>query len=356
MSTPEHPQPSSRPDEQPPPARGASRWGREGDIFLEGSAPELTGLPRARRWKAWRYRVLWTAVASAMTLLVSLITAEILDSNAPLKRRELQAEESARADLQNEIPLLTSNVRYREWRGVWETIDSLYIVFDAPFRESDSDSLKKLDLREKSVLLHLLIDRYGGRPAVETDFSGDSRTETEFGYSNPFYLDISSQRESPVQIVDMLAEEECAKTPAKSLLYIPADGTYSVDEILFPLQDLAPARAVIPIDPATEVEGEGDPYFHHNAITVGGSEAPVTLNVNGAARKDWRCEWRIRATYNDNGAKGGEVAIDDGGEPLVAEGIPADPVQYWVMDPHKAKVVDCASDPHGSAYCYKMRH
>lgn len=352
MSIPEPPQPPD-PRDHSQPTQAPNWWRGESNAFLQGSAPELSDLPRERRWKAWRYKVMWTAAASALTLIAGLITAEVVNSNTPSKRRELQAEEEARKEIRAETPPLTTNVRYIGPWEVWETIDSFYVVFDEPFSKSDSNELRGLSLHNQATWdrLHELFDGYAGRPAIETDYSiNDSNNKTEFGYSHPFYLDISSEWDSQVQIVDMQAEEECEKSSAKSLLLIPADGSYSVKEVVFALQGLDTPSAVIP---RNEAEGErgGEPYFRHETITVGGTEPPVTLNVNGAARKDWRCEWKIHATYNAEGKKSQPAVIDDDGKPLIAEGIPANPVQEWVIDPHRARIVNCITHPRDSEYC-----
>lgn len=351
MSTPEPHQPLD-PHEPPHPTQEPNWWSRESSAFLQGSAPELYDLPRERRWKAWRYRVMWAAAAFVFTLATTVVTTELTSSNAPLKRRELQAEEEARKDIQAETPLLTTNVRYIGMWDVWETIDSFYVVFDEPFSEADSNDLRGLNLRKEADWdrFHELVDEHGGRPAIETNYNEDPDGTTEFGYSQPFNLDISSERDSQVQIVDMQAEEECEKSSAKSFLWIPPQGSYSVQEVVFALQGLDTPRAVIP---RSEAEGErgGDPYFRHETITVGGAEAPVTLNVNGAARKDWRCEWKIHATYNAGNKKSQPTIIDDAGKPLITEGIPANPVQKWVIDPHKAIIVNCMTHPRDSGIC-----
>ncbi|GAA2139978.1 hypothetical protein [Streptomyces synnematoformans] len=299
---------------------------------------------------------MWTAAAATLTLIASLITTEVMNSNTSSKRRELQAEEEARKEIRAETPPLTTNVRYLGPWEVWESIDSFYVVFDEPFSESDSNELRGLDLHKETAWdrFYELADSYGGRPAIEIDYNEDPNDTTEFGYSQPFYLDISSERDSQVQIVDMQAEEECEKTSAKSFLYIPADGSYSIKEVVFALQGLDTPRAAIP-EGAVKSEKGGDPYFRHETITVGGTEAPVTLNVNSAARKDWRCEWRIHATYNTEGKNSQSAMIDDGGQPLITEGVPASPIQKWVVGPRSARIVNCITHPHDSAYCQLPR-
>ncbi len=170
------------------------------------------------------------------------------------------------------------------------------MVFDEPFSESDSNELRGLDLHKETAWdrFYELADSYGGRPAIEIDYNEDPNDTTEFGYSHP-------KGRNP---------RRCLKS-----------------------------------------EKGGDPYFRHETITVGGTETPVTLNVNSAARKDWRCEWRIHATYNTEGKNAQSVIIDDDGKPLIAEGIPASPIQEWVVDPHGVRIVNCITHPRDSGYC-----
>lgn len=341
---------------EPSSAGTESRWQRESDAFLHGSAPEIADLPRETRWKAWRYRVLWTALVAVVALAVSVIFSVLPNLSPFVKTREARTEDEARDRVQSEKPPLSANVRYQDVMDVWKQVDSLYIIFDTPFSASESAELEGLRLNESDWdRITELITGHGARPVVDQLFnaryddlgemiSGDS------GYGQPFFLDVTSGRDSSVQIVDMRAKEEkCTRSRAQAVLTIPADGASAIESIAFNLQGLGDARAQVPQD--SEERNAGRPYFNQKVVSVGGSSEPVTFNVTPYSRLNSRCEWRILATYNTSDEKGKRSEIDDGGKVLVTEGLPQNPRQQWVMDPHIRKIVECNANPKGSAYC-----
>jgi hypothetical protein len=340
----------------PSAAEAETRWRRESDAFLRGSAPEIADLPRETRWKAWRYRILWTAFVALLAFAASTVVSLLPALHPSLKTREARTDDEAQGRVQAEKPPFTANVRYQDVMGVWEQIDSFDIIYDTPFSVSESDELQRLrlDASDWNRIIEL-ITRHGARPAVGQLFKtrhnafGEMMDATS-GYGQPFFLDLGSDRDSPVHIVDLRAKEEkCTESRAQAVLRIPADGASTIESIEFTLQKLGDTRAKIPMSP--DHEDGGKPYFNQKVVSVGGPSEPVTFNVTPYARTDWRCEWKILATYNTSDEKGKQAEIGDGEKALITEGLPERPVQQWVMDPHEGKVVECYTNPQGSPYC-----
>ncbi|MEV5886239.1 hypothetical protein AB0L74_26580 [Streptomyces sp. NPDC052020] len=340
----------------PSPAEAESGWRRESDAFLRGSAPDIAELPRETRWKAWRYRILWTAFVAVLALAASTIVSLVPALHPSLKTREAKTDDEAQDRVQSEKPPFSANVRYQDVMDVWKQIDSFDIIYDAPFSASESSELKslRLDASDWDRVMEL-ITRHGARPAVAQVFEVrrnalGEMVDSTVGYGQPFFLDLTSDRDSPVHIVDLRAKEErCTESRAQAVLTIPADGASAIESIEFTLQKLGDTRAKIPFSP--DHEDGGKPYFSQKVVSVGGSSEPVTFNVTGYSRTHSRCEWKILATYNTSDEKNRRSEIGDEGKALVTEGVPRRPRQQWVMDPHEGKVIECNSNPQGSPYC-----
>jgi hypothetical protein len=75
------------------------------------------------------------------------------------------------------------------------------------------------------------------------------------------------------------------------------------------------------------------------------------FGVTAYSRTHSRCEWKDLATYNTFDEKNKQAEIGGGGKALITEGVPRHPLQQWVMDPYEGKVIECNSNPQGSAYC-----
>lgn len=319
----------------------------EGDAFLWGSAPDLVELPRERRWKAWRYRVLWTAGVAVVAMVASLAVAEIASQNVTLRTRQAKTDESAQDRLEAEKDPLSVNVRYADLK---DAVEGVYIVLDTPLAPAEVDELRDLFAGRGSTPERFpqILRQHGGRLVVPVDLKSSVS-----GYAQPFFLDLSSERASPVHVTEMRAEEKsCTKSRARAVLHYPAQAVSPVEGVAFGLQRLTGSRALIPLTDEPR-KGRGEPYFDHNVLTVGGSQSPVTMEVNGTVRNGWRCEWKIRATYNSGDEKNRTVTIDDEGKNLVTEGLPADPVQNWVLDPWLPVpgLVDCRTHPEDSPIC-----
>lgn len=243
-----------------------------------------------------------------VALAASVIFSAFPNLSSFWKTREVRTEDEARDRVQSEKPPFSTNVRYQDVMAVWKQVDSLYIVFDTPFSPSESGELAGLRLEESDWdRITELITNHGARPAVGGLFNEQysdlgEKIAGDSGYGQPFFLDVTSGRDSSVQIVDMRAKEEkCTTSRAQAVLRIPADGASAIESIAFTLQGLGDARAQFPQD--SEKGDAGKPYFNQKVVSVGGSSEPVTANVTPYSRLNSRCEWRILATYNTSDEK-----------------------------------------------------
>lgn len=258
----------------------------------------------------------------------------------------VKAEQKAEDELDAEEEPFTSTVDYD-----FSMPENWKIVLDRPLSEDEQEKLLSVqgDVNQVWDFMQSLEGRVLRYPSVLYQAPPDVYDPTGAD-STIFNMNLFSKRKSNLSIVDMRAVDvTCREPTAKTVVVAPPQGEAFYPGILFDLTE----KSFAPIA-TDEGSTQGQPYFSRRKIDLGNSESPGGLHVEAFVR-DKTCEWKIKAKYHAANGKSGEVTLQDGKKPFVAEAAPANPEQLWFLTTSNGfALLDCRKAPE-DPYCVSWR-
>jgi len=202
------------------------------------------------------------------------------------------------------------------------------IVLDRPLTAQEAAVLEATPTEEVWNYLEplggRLIRRFSG-PIAEPPIGWSWEDGPEWPEATVFTMTLLSARTSQLSIVDMdPVNVSCAEPTGVTVVDYPPAGQAAYPGVVVDLQHDDPTLFI-----SDEGPDQGEPYFSRRRIDVGGGLEPGGLRVE-AAVLDQSCEWEIEARYRDAQQNAGQIILDDGGRPFLAEASPARPDQYWL--------------------------
>lgn len=249
-----------------------------------------------------------------------------------ISRYRLGVERNIEQELDGQQPPFTAAINYdTSVPGNWR------IVLDRPLAPEEQGRLRAIPVDQQfGQRVWDFLRPLGGRllripVAMDQLPPGYDPFDPERSWASAdatvFTLTLLSGRDSQLSILDMNpVVTSCRNSSAKTVVEFPPQG-----EAVYPgvVVDLASENPTLLI--TDEGSDQGEPYFSRRRIDLGGGLEPGGLRVEALAR-DQSCEWEIEARYQDAEENVGRVTLRDGDRPFVAEAVPQDLEQYWLMD------------------------
>lgn len=276
--------------------------------------------------------------------LCGLLASFVFETETAKPR--VKAEQEAEDELDVEEEPFTGTVDYD-----YSMPENWKIVLDRPLTEDEQKKLASIhgDVLQVWDFMHSLGGRVLRYPSVLQQAPPGAYDPTGAD-STIFNMNLFSNRKSNLSIVDMRAVDvTCREPTAKTVVVAPPQGEAFYPGILYDLtkKNYAPIAT-------DEGSTQGQPYFSRRKIDLGNSESPGGLHVEAYVR-DKTCEWKIKAKYRDANGKSGDVTLQDGVKPFVAEAAPANPEQLWFLTSSTGWfLLDCRKTPNDS-YCVSWR-
>ena len=268
---------------------------------------------------------------------VSYVYSFGLDLVTAKQRISAEDEVAQKIDLEK-LPF-TANIDHPTYSG------GEMFGLDRPLTEAEQASLAAIEPDEEAgENVWDLIRPLGGYvmpppPPIDLGLKFSDPRSWRLHYTE-FFLNIFSDRKSPLTITGMQAVNVSCRPPsAKTVIHPTAfGGSDSYDGVVFNLED--PPSFPIIMD---ENSDQGQPYFSRRKIDLGQGITPGSLRV-AALVSNRTCEWEISARYRDSTKASGEVTLKDGDKSFLARGLPTDPEQYWTFD-YEGKLHPCHKIP-----------
>lgn len=307
---------------QPPETRRLEDGPTTFDVLEEKYFPEGRGAPRRIRIRAW-------AISTAAAVLVAsggFAGTYVYDLWST--RARLGEERRAQAEIDREGPAFTASIAYDT-----SLPEGFKVVLDRPLTTEEVEELSTVDNAEAWNFLEGLGGRMipdAGPGHTITPPSGwswqDERTP-RIG-SAVFTMTLLSERRSQLSIVDMAPTNiSCTDPTATTVVEFPSAGEATYPGVIVEVTHDDPALLVL-----DEGLDQGQPYFGHRRIDLGGGLEPGGLRVQ-AMTSGLNCEWEIRAEYVDAKNNSGEVVLRNDDAPFFVEAPPPRPEQYWILPP-----------------------
>ncbi|MFH9084185.1 hypothetical protein [Streptomyces sp. NPDC017673] len=158
-------------------------------------------------------------------------------------------------------------------------------------------------------------------------------------YATAYQVDVFSEKENALSITGLEAKDiKCRDVgPAKAVIHFPGQGEVRAGHLLIDLD----SRPEAPIATGEGDPYEGEPYFSHYRITVGGSATPGPLRMEAATGRGV-CTFKLKALYSDKDGKRSTTMTNDG-KPFIAESSPKLPQQEIVYSIPDRSFVNCAT-------------
>ncbi|GHJ35547.1 hypothetical protein Sm713_11560 [Streptomyces sp. TS71-3] len=246
-------------------------------------------------------------------------------------------EASVQHSIDQKEPPFTARVRYEQDMP----IDSIYL-YDHTLSEAQKKTITTGFTHRQDPRAWQRADALLHGPDVHiVDESWRGRAKVYSGAENTVYVDIYSDRESQLSIVDMHARKvHCRPAAAKAVVYAVSEGGGPRDGVFFDLNK----------DSASPLVIDGDrPYFKDHTINLGKNTTPGALRIEAAIR-DQDCQWVIDATYSDSKGTYKSV-IKDGKKPFFTPAVPDHPQQELVANAD-GTVHDCETEE--NVYCPRL--
>ncbi|MGW6458615.1 hypothetical protein ACWF94_22330 [Streptomyces sp. NPDC055078] len=327
--SPPGPETATRPETATPSGTGQA----DGTPSLRGLLAEhyIPGTENLEPRKRRRV-VLSIAVIGTIFLSFSAIVATAIGIYAEKQtaKPRMRAEQAAEEELENEQEPLTGTIDYDTSLPA-----DFIIALDRTLTRQEQKKIEQVSIHDHEWFWNYLRPR-GGRlirfPSVL--FPSPPRYNPRVGSSTSFRMNLFTERQSQLSIVDMRAVNvECREPTAKTIVVFPPQGEGTYPGVIF---DLAQKNA----EPAlTEGADTGKPYFSGRKIDLGPGLSPGGLKVE-AKTPGLSCTWEIAARYRDSTGEPGRTILKDGDKPLFAEDVPKSPRQYWTAD-YRGHLVPC---------------
>ncbi|WP_426570262.1 hypothetical protein [Streptomyces canus] len=175
--------------------------------------------------------------------------------------------------------------------------EAVYVLLDRPLTASEQATLTAM--KGDAAQVWAFMKPLGGR-VVERATSMTPREDGNGnrGESQPFHLNLNSDRSAGLTINSMTAvKDTCSAPTAKTVIDLPPAGSEPRQGLLW---DLTGGKAVRPKGPYVLDEGEsqGKLYFHHNIVELGNGQANMAFLIRPEVSVH-TCKWHIDASYTD---------------------------------------------------------
>lgn len=310
---------TQRPDSEPP-AQPASQptW----HILADEHMPGLRTLALRQR-----YFYLLAAVCIALGGLTVAYFANYVFDRATSDSRA-RSDKSAEKNADLEKPPFVATVTFPDYDQ--DTPYGSAILIDRPLTAKEQEQLKEVTTPEAAWSL---LKPLGGRILLSGPYfyeTSDSGGLDDRGMTQPFNLNLNSDRNSGLTINDLKAVVDKCYTPsAKAVAIFPLQGTESRQGLLWDIGG-ASGQARGPYIPEYGEE-QGNLFFSQHAIDLGNGQANAALLAQ-PLNYSRTCEWHIEASYTDtSGAH--TKRIPDGRKTFISEAVPPNPDQYFIHYP-----------------------
>lgn len=175
--------------------------------------------------------------------------------------------------------------------------EAVYVLLDRPLTASEQATLTAMkgDASQVWAFMKPLGGRVVGQPSSMA--SREDGNENR-GESQPFNLNLNSDRSAGLTINSMTAvKDTCSAPAAQTVVHLPPAGSEPRSGLSW---DLTGGRTDKPKGPYVYDEGEsqGKLYFHYNVVELGNGQSNMAFLVRPEVSTH-TCEWHINASYTD---------------------------------------------------------